>query len=527
MIPNSAQSLAEDAKRHLFSGKGAPAVKAAKDALAIDPKTPDALLVLAMLACSQREFQRGVDFADQAEALNGDTGWVNAVRGRAFHEMSRFAEARRAARKAAAAPINDPVVADTIGVLLTRTGLHAEAPAYFERAFTAAPERESFLSNLAIALQFAGRLDECRTRYRELLARNPNHMAARLQLVQLDKQTAESNIAEELEALIARPGLPPLDSVLIGHALAKTYEDLGEWDRAFDALERGKAAMAARSQFSQASQAQIFEATKATIAAHTRPGGDASDAPIFVLGLPRSGTTLVERILGSHSQVSLAGELPDFGQSFKAAARPPTNRVLDPTILGTSNSVDLAKLGAHYLRSAREAAPAAPRFIDKMPLNFFYVPIILAALPRAHVICLRRNPADSVLSIMRQHFSGENSYYNYVYKLDDTAMTVAGFNRLADSFAAELPADRYREIAYEDIVADQETETRALLDFCGLPFEEACLTPERNAQPVATASAIQVRAPVYKTSIARWKRYEKAGPRIVAALEKHGLTLKE
>jgi hypothetical protein len=104
-------------------------------------------------------------------------------------------------------------------------------------------------------------------------------------------------------------------------------------------------------------------------------------------------------------------------------------------------------------------------------------------------------------------------------------MMVAGFNRLADRYREELPADRYREIAYEDVVSDQETATRDLLDFCGLPFEDACLTPERNTQPVATASAAQVRQPVYKTSVARWKRYEKAGPRIVAALENNGLKI--
>lgn len=521
---NTPQSLAEQAKRHLFSGKGAPAVQAAKQALAIDPDTPEALLVLGMIACNQNEFGRALEFAEQA-AENGGGGWAEAVRGRALLAMNSYAEARRAARKAAAAPIDDPVVAHTIGVLLTHAGLHTEAPAYFERALAAAPGRASFLHGLAISLRFNGDLDGARQRFREILEIDPKNAAARLALVQLDKQTPESNILDELEALMARPGLPPLEVVVIGHAIAKTYEDFGEWDTSFEALERGKAPMAARSQFSQERQAAIFEAAGNAIPACQRTGGEDSDAPIFVIGMPRSGTTLVERILSSHSQVASAGELADFGPALKAIAGVRVPRALDPATLAASNHVDLAALGRAYLESAREIVPDTPRFIDKMPFNFFYAPAILAALPRAHIVCLRRDPADTLLSNMRQHFSGEASYYNYVYKLDDTAMTVAGFERLADRYRAELPADRYRDIAYEDIVADQETATRGLLDFCGLPFEEACLTPERNLQPVATASAAQVRQPVYSTSVARWKRYEKNGPRIIAALEKHGLKI--
>jgi tetratricopeptide (TPR) repeat protein len=500
-------------------------VKAAKDALAIDSSTPDALLVLGMIACHQREFDKALDFANRAAAGGGGEDWVNAVRGRALLAMNRYAEARRAARKASSAPIGDPVVAHTIGVLLTHAGLHTEAPAYFERALAAAPGRPAFLSSLAISLRFNGDLEGSRRRFRELLEIDPGNAAARLALVQLDKQTPDNNILEELEALMTRPGLRPEESIVIGHAIAKTYEDLGRWDTAFDALESGKAPMAARSQFNQERQTAIFEAAGTAIPVHSRPGGDESDAPIFVLGMPRSGTTLVERILGSHSQVKSAGELPDFGPALRAVAGVRSNRALDPVTLAASQHVDLAALGRTYLESAREIVPEAPRLIDKMPFNFFYVPAILAALPRAHVICLRRDPADTLLSNMRQHFSGELSYYNYVYKLDDTAMMVAGFNRLADRYREELPADRYREIAYEDVVSDQETATRDLLDFCGLPFEDACLTPERNTQPVATASAAQVRQPVYKTSVARWKRYEKAGPRIVAALENNGLKI--
>ena len=148
------------------------------------------------------------------------------------------------------------------------------------------------------------------------------------------------------------------------------------------------------------------------------------------------------------------------------------------------------------------------RFIDKLPLNAIYAPIILSALPNARIICLRRHPADTVLSNYRQLFATRYPYYDYALNLEATANYYVGFDRMIRHFSDTLPADRFTQVHYEDVVADIEGEARRLLDFCGLAFEPQCIDFHRNTAPVATASSAQVREPLYTRALARWKRYE-------------------
>lgn len=513
------------AKAQLFSGDTQAAFDTAKQALRTDSSATIPLLILGTIACEHHNYRQALQLAELAQQGNGDDGWTFALRGRALLGMSRLADARQAARATAQTAVTEPQIADMVGVLLSRTGLHAEAPAYFERAVAQAPDHPSYLYNLATALQFIGDLEGARLRYCELLAVAPDQHRARLALVQLERQTSRSNSLEELKTLFGEKNRTADDKLMIGHAIAKTLEDLNQWDESFDWLERAKAHKAAQSSFDIEAQDALFTAASASVAKTRDRAGNSGEAPIFIVGLPRTGTTLVERILSSHSQVGSAGELSDFGIALKRLAKTPGPYVLEAETLKQIHVVDADQLGASYLEGARIVSDETARFIDKMPFNFFYVPAILASLPHAHVICLRRNPADTVLSNFRQLFATGFAYYDYAYNLDDTAALVARFNRLADEYARELPSDRYREIAYEDIVTDQEALTRSLLDFCNLGFEPACLTPEHNARPVATASSVQVREPVYATSIARWKRYREAGPRIVKGLSKNGLEI--
>jgi hypothetical protein len=245
-------------------------------------------------------------------------------------------------------------------------------------------------------------------------------------------------------------------------------------------------------------------------------GGGEEAAPIFIVGMPRTGTTLVDRILSSHSQVTSAGELTDFALAMKRIAGTKSAYVLDAETLDASAGIDAAKLGEAYIRSVRETLGVGGRFIDKMPLNVFLSAHILRALPEARVICLRRHPADTVLSNYRQLFATSFSYYAYAYGLESAAQYYVRFDRLVRRFRETLPPDRFTEVHYERLVDDLEPEARRLLDFCGLQFEPACLNFHENAAPVATASAAQVRQPLYRSSLDRWKRYR---PQIDPALE--------
>jgi hypothetical protein len=225
--------------------------------------------------------------------------------------------------------------------------------------------------------------------------------------------------------------------------------------------------------------------------------------------MPRTGTTLVERILSSHPAVFAAGELTNFALVLKRMARTPSNRVLDPETLAAAAALDAARLGEAYVESTRPRTGHTPRFIDKMPLNFFYAALIHRALPSAKIVCLRRGALDACLSNYRQLFATSFSYYNYSFDLLDTGRYYVEFDALARHWRQVLPSASYREVRYEEIVEHTEREARALVEFCGLEWDPACLAFHENATPVATASSVQVRRPIYRTSLERWRKYER------------------
>jgi hypothetical protein len=197
--------------------------------------------------------------------------------------------------------------------------------------------------------------------------------------------------------------------------------------------------------------------------------------------------------------------------------------VLDAETLAAAARCDLAAVGEAYVESTRPRTGHKPRFIDKMPLNFFYAPLIQRALPNAKIVCLRRNPLDTCLSNYRQLFATSFSYYNYAYDLLDTGRYYAAFESLTNLWRRTIPAS-YLEVRYEAVVDDTEREARRLLEFCELPWDPRCLAFEHNAAPVATASSAQVRQPIYRTAVERWRHYERELAPLRALLAAEGVT---
>jgi len=474
--------------------------------LAADSSHAAALFTLAMIAAEHGNFGKALEVVDRALAIDPTRADYFAQRGRCLIALHRPREAFESAQRALALSPRDALTLDTIGVVLTRAGAHAEALAPFRRAVDRDPGKPAYRYNLGASEQFVGDFKRAADAYRHALALDPKHHRAWSALAQVERAPFSTSEVAEIERQLAAG--PSEDGELhLCHALAKQLEDLGNYAEAFRYLERGK-------RRKRAARAQPFAAHEALFVAATRtaplavePGGFESSEPIFIVGMPRTGTTLVERILANHPAMFAAGELANFSLALKRAAATQSNRVLDPETLAAAGRVDARELGAAYVDSTRPRTGRTPHFIDKMPLNFFYAALIHRALPNARIICLRRNPLDACLSNYRQLFATTFSYYDYSFDLLDTGRYYVLFDALARVWRESIPAN-YCEVRYEDVVEHTEREARRLIDFCGLDWDPRCLSFEDNTAPVATASSVQVRQPIYRTALDRWRHYE-------------------
>ena len=364
-----------------------------------DPNHAGAFFVLALIAADHDNFAKAVDVLGRAIRLDRREPRYHAHLARCFVALNRRGEARAAARSGVELDPRDAHTLDTLGVVFSRTGDHADAIPLFERAVALDAGNPSYFFNLGAARQFSGDFDGAEVAYQRALALDPHLHRAYSSLVQLKRATRDRNHIGELEALFARLGNDADAALNIGHALAKELEDLGEYARSFEWLERATAAKRAEVKYDGAGDARVFAAAAGTTRSiPPAPRGDASDEPIFVIGMPRTGTTLVDRILSTHPDVTSAGELTDFALIVKRMTGTASARVLDADTLAASASLDFASLGARYIDSTRPHTGRTRRFVDKMPLNFFYAALIHAALPNARIVCLRRNPMDACLS---------------------------------------------------------------------------------------------------------------------------------
>ena len=435
-------------------------------------------------------------------------GEYRAQLARLYVGVRRDGDAAMVLAAAEAALPDDALSRDTMGCVYARLGDHGASLPHFDAAVALAPDHVGYRYNHAAALGFLGCTDAAEVAVEALLERAPDDARAHHLLAGLRKQTTARHHVDRLTTVRAR-ARDDRSRVLLGYALAKELDDLGRAGEALDTLCSTNAAHRATLSYDIADDIAIFDAIEAawpmmSAAPVTTP---ASDAPIFVIGMPRTGTTLVDRILSSHPQVESAGELQAMPLAVKAVAGTRTRHVLDVETIHAAAPADAGAVGRDYLRRAQHhRRDPAHRFVDKFPGNFHYAGVIARALPNARIVCLRRHPMDTVLSNFRNLFAIGSRYYDYSYDLADITAYYVRFSRLMALWRTALPG-RVLELRYEDLVADQERQTQRLLDHCGLSWSDACLAFHDNAAPVSTPSAAQVRRPLYRDAVARWKRH--------------------
>lgn len=401
----------------------------------------------------------------------------------------------------------NPVVLDLIGTVYGLLGDQEEAAAWTDKAVQKEPNAIPFLVNQANNHMFFGRLDEAEEVLQRVLKMQPESAQAHWTLSNVRK-AADREHVEVLSRLVKKDYRDPRALAFLNYGLGKELEDLEEWDEAFEAFARGAAARRKTIDFDERSEIEMYEAFADVFTPdwleNGKKGHDVS-SPIFVVGQPRTGTTLVERIVTSHSQVHSAGELKQFGTSVRRLSnyREPTPN--SPRLAELAADIDPEKLGKAYMAKTRKFRGSLPRFVDKLPPNYLYIPLILKALPNAKIVHLRRNPMDACFASFKQLFADA---YPHSYDQAEMARHHARYFHLMATWRGRF-GGRFFDISYEDTARDLEPNARALIEFLELPWEDACLHFHKQETAVTTASAVQVRQPVHTKSIGRWRRYEK------------------
>jgi hypothetical protein len=431
--------------------------------------------------------------------------------------------ARLAAADLVDRDLGDAMLHDDFGGVLHQLGDQRAALDQYGRAVALDPRNAHYRYNQAAVLRYLGDAAGAEAALDAAIALRPQDYESYNARAHLRRQTRERNHIAQIEAALPT-ATSPAGRAQLCYALAKELEDLGEFDASFVRLRQGADARRRHMRYDVETDLGIMRRIREVFGSEALSapgGGDLGGEAIFVIGLPRTGTTLVERILASHSDVCAAGELSSFSvelvrmvQDLPGAT--PASRL---DFVNRAATIDFRELGESYLRSTLPYRDARPRFVDKLPFNYLYAGLIRRAMPRAKIVSLERHPMDSCYSMYKQLF---RDAYPFSYDLDDLGRYYVAYRELMDHWRRVMPGVIHT-VRYEDLVADLEGEARRLLDYCGLAWQDGCLRFHENPEASTTASALQVRQPIYSHSVGRWRNYAKQLEPLRARLASAGI----
>ena len=463
------------------------AMAVANQTLQAFPSSGEALCLAGTIHLEKKSFEAASRFIDQSLAINPDYAEAVVASGRYYFDTQQPQRAIDMLKRAIDLEPRHADAYNLLGCALRETGAFDEAISAFEKSIELAPRNTSAIANLAETKTFRSPDDR--------------HLAV-------------------LEGMVAAPDILSDDEAMQVHfALGKAHDELNQFDRAFAHMSAACRIKRLGANYAEGDTLELFERIRAEftrdIVAKFKGAGDPSQLPIFVFGMPRSGTTLIEQIVASHPMVKGAGEVRDVHDALVDLRPRVQGQRPYPEMLNDASAGDLAFFGQSVVRRLARRWPQSLRITDKMPSNFFFLGLLRLALPNARFIHARRNPVDTCLSCYSKQFVGE---INYTYDLGELGRYYKAYDALMQHWREVLPSGSFLDVQYEDVVGDLEGQAKRILDHCGLAWDPAVLEFHKTERAIKTASAVQIRRPIYKSSIERWKNYETHLEPLLAAL---------
>ena len=503
-VSNCAEELlrqnSQSAEGHFLKGlvekvadRPAKALEAFATALAIDAGRYDAAIELANQHCIARRNAEAAELLGKYERMLG----------------------------------NSPLYLDLAGTIYTDIGMPERAWPLYQKANELQPGIDLFQANLASSSVYLGKIEEGKRVYQQLLKKYPAHQRNHHSLSRLEKARDATHV-KQMKELLHSTNLRPDQNIFLYYALGKELEDLEQWDEAFHYYKLGGDAVASVADYEVETDLAIID-TMIEVCnddwMRTGAGAvtavEAEKTPLFIVGLPRTGTTLTERIIASHSLVQSVGETEFVQMVIRRESGIASLDKMTTEMIRVMAEKDIDLVSQGYIDAVSYKLGAEPIFIEKLPFNFLYLGFIAKAFPNAKLIYLKRNPMDACFALYKQVFTWA---YKYSYTLDTLGRYYVAYDRIMNHWRGIL-AGRLIEVEYESLVSDQEGQTRRMLDKLGLEFEENCLHFDKNETASTTASSVQVRQKVHTGSVGKWKRFEKQLEPLRDYLERAGIEI--
>ena len=499
-------AIAEAAERQQ-KGEIDTAISLYRQILERAPKNVDALRLLGIALVQQGKFDEAEDAIRRALALAPDFvfAWNNL--GSILNEMDRLPEAIAAFRRAIALAPDEIQSHYNLGNALAANGDHEAALEAYDRTLAVWPGHPGCLIGKGHVLKTIGRQAEAVAAYRECVAGKCDYGEVWWSLANLKTYRFSDDEIVAMKSVLAQSEMSAESEASVLFGLGKAYEDRAQYDTAFDYYARGNRVRRATLSYDPL-QTEVMNDRIINVFTRgfleERAGVGYDDlSPVFIVGLPRSGSTLIEQILASHSLVDGTSELHDLGRIAMSTGKFRFDKIDYPEAVRDLEPADFAALGRSYIAATRRHRGTAPFFTDKMPNNFPTIGFLKLILPRAKIIDARRHPMDSCMGSYKQLFAKGQ---HFTYDLFELAEYYLQYTRMMAHWDAVLPGTVLR-VDYEALLADQECETRRILDYCGLKWENACLRFHKTERAVKTASSEQVRRPAYRSSVQSWRKF--------------------